>query len=209
MWASVPAVSLPQHPSPSEPLEGIPAGAHGGSRPAPVIGDNRGPGLPRTRGRTIRTAPAPTLPLDRQGVVVQLIPILYRHRVRRVADASERWTCGAASSPASPTLDPWWRAVIPRWLATGMDRMRPSHGWLASLMLEKVLVQPSEEGAPLRPVAQTEGGPNRRGSRPQVSGRGGQRFAGHEASGWGRRTGKKAAKPASVPFTGWRWGSFC
>ncbi|MFN7898982.1 MAG: SUMF1/EgtB/PvdO family nonheme iron enzyme [Synechococcaceae cyanobacterium] len=28
---------LPQHPSPSEPLEGIPAGAHEGSRPAPVI----------------------------------------------------------------------------------------------------------------------------------------------------------------------------
>ena len=31
-------VCLPQHPSPSEPLEGIPAGAPEGSRPAPVIG---------------------------------------------------------------------------------------------------------------------------------------------------------------------------
>ena len=30
-------VCLPQHPSPSEPLEGIPAGAQEGSRPAPVI----------------------------------------------------------------------------------------------------------------------------------------------------------------------------
>jgi hypothetical protein len=32
-----PAVSSPQHPSPSEPLGGIPAGVHEGSRPAPVI----------------------------------------------------------------------------------------------------------------------------------------------------------------------------
>jgi hypothetical protein len=64
MWASVPAVSLPQHPSPSEPLEGIPAGAHEGSRPAPEIGDNRRQGLPLTHDRTIRTAPAhcPTAP---------------------------------------------------------------------------------------------------------------------------------------------------
>ena len=31
-------VCLPQHPSTSEPLEGIPAGAPEGSRPAPVIG---------------------------------------------------------------------------------------------------------------------------------------------------------------------------
>ena len=30
-------VCLPQHPSPSEPLEGIPAGAPEGSRPVPVI----------------------------------------------------------------------------------------------------------------------------------------------------------------------------
>ena len=30
-------VCLPQHPSQSEPLEGIPAGAQEGSRPAPVI----------------------------------------------------------------------------------------------------------------------------------------------------------------------------
>ena len=35
--AFAPAVSSPQHPSPSEPLEGIPAGALEGSRPAPVI----------------------------------------------------------------------------------------------------------------------------------------------------------------------------
>jgi len=41
-----PAVFSPQHPSPSEPLEGIPAGVQEGSRPAPVIG------LP------IRTTPA-------------------------------------------------------------------------------------------------------------------------------------------------------
>ena len=34
-------VCLPQHPSRSEPLEGIPAGACEGSRPAPEI---RGPG---------------------------------------------------------------------------------------------------------------------------------------------------------------------
>jgi hypothetical protein len=56
--ASVPAVSPPQHPSPSEPLEGIPAGVQEGSRPAPVIGDNRRYGLPLTHDRTIRTAPA-------------------------------------------------------------------------------------------------------------------------------------------------------
>jgi hypothetical protein len=56
--ASVPAVSPPQHPSPSEPLEGIPAGVPEGSRPAPVIGDHRWQGLPRANGRTIRTAPA-------------------------------------------------------------------------------------------------------------------------------------------------------
>ena len=33
----VPAASSPQHPSPSEPLEGIPAGVEEGPRPAPVI----------------------------------------------------------------------------------------------------------------------------------------------------------------------------
>jgi len=55
--ASVPAVSPPQHPSSSEPLEGIPAGAPEGSRPAPVIGDNRRYGLPLTHDRTIRRAP--------------------------------------------------------------------------------------------------------------------------------------------------------
>jgi len=43
----------PQHPSPSEPLKGIPAGVQEGSqtqgsRPAPVIGDPRWQGLPRT-----------------------------------------------------------------------------------------------------------------------------------------------------------------
>ena len=32
------SVVSPQHPSPSEPLEGIPAGAHEGSRPVPEIG---------------------------------------------------------------------------------------------------------------------------------------------------------------------------
>jgi hypothetical protein len=59
-----PAVSSPQHPSPSEPLEGIPAGVQEGSRPAPVIGDPRWQGLPRANGRTIRTTPAhcPTAP---------------------------------------------------------------------------------------------------------------------------------------------------
>ncbi len=62
--ASVPAASPPQHPSPSEPLEGIPAGVLEGSRPAPVIGDPRWQGLPRANGRTIRTTPAhcPTAP---------------------------------------------------------------------------------------------------------------------------------------------------
>ncbi|MFO0018188.1 MAG: hypothetical protein ACK52U_16770 [Synechococcaceae cyanobacterium] len=53
---------LPQHPSPSEPLEGISAGAPEGSqtrgsRPAPVIGDPDETGLPRIRRRPIRTAP--------------------------------------------------------------------------------------------------------------------------------------------------------
>ena len=56
--AFVPAVSLPQHPSPSEPLEGIPAGVHEGSRPAPVIGDPGRSGLNRPCRRMIRTAPA-------------------------------------------------------------------------------------------------------------------------------------------------------
>ena len=50
-------VCLPQHPSPSEPLEGIPAGAQEGSRLAPEIGDPGKPGLPRPCRRTIRTAP--------------------------------------------------------------------------------------------------------------------------------------------------------
>ena len=36
-------VCLPQHPSASEPLEGIPTGAQEGSRPAPVIGWLRQP----------------------------------------------------------------------------------------------------------------------------------------------------------------------
>ena len=56
-------VCLPQHPSPSEPLEGIQAGAQEGSqtrgsRPAPVIGDPRWQGLPQASDRTIRTTPA-------------------------------------------------------------------------------------------------------------------------------------------------------
>jgi hypothetical protein len=39
-----PAVSLPQHPSPSEPLEGIPTGAHGGSQaPASAAGTRCAP----------------------------------------------------------------------------------------------------------------------------------------------------------------------
>ncbi len=56
-------VCLPQHPSPSEPLEVIPAGAQEGSRPAPVIGVSGRPGLPLACRRTIRTAPqgAPTV----------------------------------------------------------------------------------------------------------------------------------------------------
>jgi hypothetical protein len=82
-------VSLPQHPSPSEAPEGIPAGAPEGSRtrgsktrgsktrrpqtrgsqtrgsrPAPVIGDPGIPGLPRACRRLICTAPggAPPAP---------------------------------------------------------------------------------------------------------------------------------------------------
>jgi hypothetical protein len=57
-------VCFPQHPSPSEPLEGIPAGAPEGPRPAPVIGDPGIPGLPRACRRLIRTAPggAPPAP---------------------------------------------------------------------------------------------------------------------------------------------------
>ncbi len=50
-------VCLPQHPLPSEPLEGIPAGAQEGSRLAPEIGDPGKPDLPRPCRRTIRTAP--------------------------------------------------------------------------------------------------------------------------------------------------------
>ena len=77
-------VCLPQHPSPSEPPEGIPADAPEGSktrgsqtrrpqtrgsRPAPVIGDPGIPGLPRACRRLIRTAPggappAPGLAID-------------------------------------------------------------------------------------------------------------------------------------------------
>ena len=70
-------VCLPQHPSPSEPPEGIPAGAPEGSmtrgaktrrpqtrasRPAPVIGDPGIPGLPGACRRLIRTAPGGASP---------------------------------------------------------------------------------------------------------------------------------------------------
>jgi hypothetical protein len=59
----VPAVSSPQHPSPSELLKGIPTGVQEGSqtrgsRPAPVIGAPHQSGLSLADGRTIRTAPA-------------------------------------------------------------------------------------------------------------------------------------------------------
>ena len=69
MWASVPAVSLPQHPSPSELLEGIPTGVQEGSRPAPVIGDPRGQGLPLADGRTIRTSPVHCLVATYSGLL--------------------------------------------------------------------------------------------------------------------------------------------
>jgi hypothetical protein len=68
-WRPARLFLSPQHPSPSEPLEGIPSGSQEGSptrgsKPAPVIGDNRRSGLPLTHDRTIRTAPAhcPTAP---------------------------------------------------------------------------------------------------------------------------------------------------
>ena len=57
-------VCLPQHPSPSEPLEGIPAGAPEGSRPAPVISWYRrlihtAPGgAPSAHGYAISAGPA-------------------------------------------------------------------------------------------------------------------------------------------------------
>ena len=50
-------VCLPQHPSMTEPPEGIPAGDQEGSRPVPVISDSDSPGLPRACRRLIRTAP--------------------------------------------------------------------------------------------------------------------------------------------------------
>jgi hypothetical protein len=58
-------VCLPQHPSPSEPLEGIPAGALEGSRPAPEIGRLRPlirtapQGAPPAHGSATGTGPAP------------------------------------------------------------------------------------------------------------------------------------------------------
>jgi hypothetical protein len=58
-------VRLPQHPSPSEPLEGIPAGALEGSRPAPVISRLRPlirtapEGAPSAHGPAIGTGSAP------------------------------------------------------------------------------------------------------------------------------------------------------
>ena len=64
-------VCLPQHPSASEPLEGIPAGAQEGSRPAPVIGRLRPPirtapgGAPAAPGpRPAVAGPAPPFPLS-------------------------------------------------------------------------------------------------------------------------------------------------
>ena len=69
--ACAPAVPSPQHPSPSEPVEGIPPGALEGSRPVPVIGTgcgfrplqvgchnkSPGPGPWVSPGLLIRTAP--------------------------------------------------------------------------------------------------------------------------------------------------------
>ena len=84
--AFAPAVSSPQHPSPSEPLEGIPAGAPEGSRPAPVIGEPRWQGLPRASDRTIRTAPA--------------------HCPTALATWVTRWAF-AALTPTTPPPAPW------------------------------------------------------------------------------------------------------
>ena len=50
-------VCLPQHPSSTEPLEGIPAGDQEGSRPAPVIGAHGSAGPLRPGRPLIRTAP--------------------------------------------------------------------------------------------------------------------------------------------------------
>ena len=50
-------VCLPQHPSSTDPPQGIAAGDQEGSRPAPVISDPDSPGLPRACRRLIRTAP--------------------------------------------------------------------------------------------------------------------------------------------------------
>ena len=55
-------VCLPQHPSASEPLEGIPAGAQEGSRPAPVIGRLRPPIRTAPGGAPAYRAPRPLPP---------------------------------------------------------------------------------------------------------------------------------------------------
>jgi hypothetical protein len=63
-------VCLPQHPSRSEPLEGIPAGAQEGSRPAPVIGRLRPPirtapeGAPSAHGSAIGAGTVPFVSLQ-------------------------------------------------------------------------------------------------------------------------------------------------
>jgi hypothetical protein len=59
-------VCLPQHPSSTEPLEGIPAGDQEGSRPAPVIGRLRPlirtapEGAPPAQGPAIGAGTAPS-----------------------------------------------------------------------------------------------------------------------------------------------------
>lgn len=73
-------VCLTQHPSPSEPLEGIPAGAPEGSRPAPVIGLLVGlirtapEGAPATPGLASGAGPVPFFPAVSVLTAVGLAP---------------------------------------------------------------------------------------------------------------------------------------